>query len=375
MMKKGKHKAWVMSVPLQEIRMLVNKHGDKLFRKNVRDFLGDNVCSKGIKQTLDSDHEKFWYFNNGMCILCDDANLVPEQTYIRIVNPQIINGCQTARSIERYYGDLTGEVLVRVIESKDYEFVNAITLFQNTSNPVKKRDLKSNEPIQIRLKTEFKRQRWYYETKRGQEFNRLAKKNRFMRTYFRSNHGGYKIIDNEDVAKVLAAINIGPPTAVSSGSEDFFDELYNKIFFPIISTANCLAPTIFHKMVKNSYDSRRRFHEFRKGQTFRNPASFYVLRFIYDSLGRTSKWEKKLIEFYENSDHRVHEKFNRSFSKVVTDLSELMYDCWKESGEPDHRTYLGGPKTFAEIKESKKKRLAKIQRTSSRLISHYIKGE
>lgn len=372
MMRKEGSKAWVMSMPLEEIRSLVIKHRDKLFRKNVRDFLGDNITSKGIKQTLEGDQWKFWYFNNGMCILCDEANLVPEQNYIRIVNPQIINGCQTARSLERYSGELTGDVLVRVIESKDHEFVNAITLYQNTSNPVKKRDLKSNDPVQIRLKNEFKRQHWYYETKRGQEFKKMAKKNRSMKTYYKSDSIlGYKTIDNEDVAKVLAAINVNPPTAVSKGSDYFFDDIYDKIFFPIISTANCLAPLILYWRIKDTYDSRR-FHAFPKGQAFKNPASYYVLRFIYDSFGSTSRWEKDLITAYENGDARKWRKFYRSVSRVSSEMFELIYDSWKRSGEPDHRTYLGNQKTFSEIREKNRAKLSKPERAAAQALNELI---
>lgn len=39
------YKSWVLTVPLEEVRSLVNRHEDKLFRKNVRNFLGANRCN------------------------------------------------------------------------------------------------------------------------------------------------------------------------------------------------------------------------------------------------------------------------------------------------------------------------------------------
>ena len=38
MVRTGNYKSWVLTVPLEEIRYLVEKYGDKLFRKNVRTF-------------------------------------------------------------------------------------------------------------------------------------------------------------------------------------------------------------------------------------------------------------------------------------------------------------------------------------------------
>lgn len=58
------HKAWVISVSLEEIRSMVNKYGDKLFRKNVRNFLGKNRCNKKIIETLENDKKSYKKFNS-----------------------------------------------------------------------------------------------------------------------------------------------------------------------------------------------------------------------------------------------------------------------------------------------------------------------
>ena len=70
---------------------------------------------------------------------------------------------------------MKGNLLVRVIESREHEFIDELTLYQNTSNPVNERDLKSNDPIQVRLKHQFEHKKIYYEIKRGQEFHKMKK--------------------------------------------------------------------------------------------------------------------------------------------------------------------------------------------------------
>lgn len=193
------NRSWMLTVPIEEIRMMVNKHQDKLFRKNVRNFLGKSTTNKAIQETLKREPENFWYYNNGITILCDEANLNVESHYIRLVNPQIVNGCQTARSIEKFRGELKGDVFVRIIESKSHSFINSITLYQNSSNPVKMRDFKSNDPVQVRLKHELGRRGYYYEIKRGEEYNTIKLKYPASKQEFphAENYGG---ISNEQVA-------------------------------------------------------------------------------------------------------------------------------------------------------------------------------
>jgi hypothetical protein len=347
-------KSWVLTVPIEEIRNMVNKFKDDLFRKNVRNFLGSNRCNKGIQQTLHDVPTDFWYYNNGITMLCDEATLNVENKYIRLVNPQIINGCQTVRSIEKFHGDVSGDLLVRVIESKDHNFVSAITLYQNTSNPVKKRDLKSNDPIQVRLKRELKLRGWYYEIKRGEEFSKMAKKYPAMKQQYSN------VVNNEHVAKALAAIKLGPATAVARGSEDFFDDFYDELFTSRTSTYNCLAPVTVYWLIKNTYYGTKRFHIFKKALVFKNPAGYYVLRFIYSAFGSPASREKNYVSFYEDPEDKKWTPFFNNMKKVISEYFEIIYEAWRKSGQPDHRSYLQNSQTIKDIKKQYGKRIQSL---------------
>lgn len=72
---------------------------DLLYEKNVRKFLGNKrKVNKGIEATLEKSPERFGLYNNGITIVAEKLSQsgVGELT---LVNPFIVNGCQTTRSI------------------------------------------------------------------------------------------------------------------------------------------------------------------------------------------------------------------------------------------------------------------------------------
>ncbi|MEO1559492.1 MAG: AIPR family protein, partial [Cyanobacteria bacterium J06632_19] len=53
---------------------LENKN--KLFAKNIRDFLGGSEVNSEITKTIENEPELFWYFNNGITVLCKDITKI-----------------------------------------------------------------------------------------------------------------------------------------------------------------------------------------------------------------------------------------------------------------------------------------------------------
>lgn len=360
------YKSWVLTIAVEEINSMVNKYEDKLFRKNVRNFLGKSRTNKKIIETLDNDSTHFWYYNNGITILCDKANIVMEKGYIRLENPQVVNGCQTVKSIQNFSGDLKGELMVRIIESTNHDFVNFLTLYQNSSNPVRNRDLKSNDPVQIRLKHEFRRQRWYYEIKRGEEYKKMAKKYPALKSEFTGN-----VINNEDVVKLLAILKIGPATALSKGSDKFFGDDYDKLFPSNLSTFNCLAPFYLSDTIKDTYaGNTKKFYSFDKDWRFKNRALFYVLYFIYRSVGKHKTWEKDFVSFYDNLDSTEYQKYFKKMEKIINKYFEYIYKTWDEIEY--YNTYLQSSKTTKKILTKYKKEISDLDEKTKKIFQDIL---
>lgn len=71
---------------------------DLLYEKNVRQFLGNRKkVNKGIEHTLEHYPERFGLYNNGVTIVAESAEIA--DGVVQLVNPYIVNGCQTTRTI------------------------------------------------------------------------------------------------------------------------------------------------------------------------------------------------------------------------------------------------------------------------------------
>lgn len=72
---------------------------DRIYEKNVRRFLGNRgKVNKAMQQTLREEPEHFGLYNNGITLVAEDFN-VREDSQIELMEPYVVNGCQTTRTI------------------------------------------------------------------------------------------------------------------------------------------------------------------------------------------------------------------------------------------------------------------------------------
>ena len=86
----GPYEAYSGAVEAAEVAQWYTEHGYRLFRRNIRTWLGPTPENSGMMRTLAEDPHSFWYFNNGITVLCDSAEpvfgskKVPERHPVRL---------------------------------------------------------------------------------------------------------------------------------------------------------------------------------------------------------------------------------------------------------------------------------------------------
>ncbi|MFN7726668.1 MAG: AIPR family protein [Rubrivivax sp.] len=170
-------------MPVTEVAALMRAHGDRLLERNIRRYLGlhGNRVNEGIRETLRSDQpENFYFFNNGLTLICDHFkyNALQGANYqVQADNIQIVNGAQTCMTIYKTLTEMgqRGEalpvdasVLVRLYElpKGKEDVVLQITHATNSQNPVDLKDLRSNDEIQRQLEASVESLGYQYRRKR-----------------------------------------------------------------------------------------------------------------------------------------------------------------------------------------------------------------
>jgi AIPR protein len=159
--------AYYGMVDLQDIETW-RAFGQALYTRNLRGFKGSTDVNEGIVKTARYAPENFWYFNNGITILCDKLSKQPlggssrESGVFECEGASVVNGAQTVGSIlSALDGGPNGfhraRVSVRIIDLEKCppSFAIELTRAANTQNRIEKKDFAAQDPEQDRLKTEL----------------------------------------------------------------------------------------------------------------------------------------------------------------------------------------------------------------------------
>ncbi|GEM_PF-2391840 len=166
----------VVAMPLASLATLV-KESERLglFASNIRNYSGPTTFNlkkndglptvhQGIASTILEQPEMFWYFNNGITIVCEAFQL--KSGTLTLTGPQVVNGCQTSRVVRNIARDrspkrLHGDVLVRIIQRPD--IIDFITMYTNRQNAVKGKHLFALDDVQRHLHNLFSKMNYFYE--------------------------------------------------------------------------------------------------------------------------------------------------------------------------------------------------------------------
>lgn len=175
----GFEKSLVVSISAKSLKEIYQKYATKgLFSSNLRYYVKSAKIDKEIKNSIISEPENFWYFNNGIIITCSHYEI--RNNEILLENFSIVNGGQTTNLIGNTVFEKDFSILCKVIlpqtedEETNQDFLGRVAETSNTQKPIKARDLIANRPEQRRLKIQFKRIDVYLHVKRGEKIDRIT---------------------------------------------------------------------------------------------------------------------------------------------------------------------------------------------------------
>lgn len=227
----------VIFVPTKEIGRIMAKYKNAILKYNPRNFLSlsnNKVNRKIMGSIINNKANDFAIYNNGITIIADSFELTESTGTINVgqvimLNPQIINGGQTAYVLSKIYEDQKEndysifdgkEVMLKVIiltSKKDLniDFIEQISNATNQQTRVEEADRRSNDKIQLAIEEAiFDTFGYFYERKKGEFFNGID------RRYIDKN----LVVNRYDLLKAYLAWEGDASNARRSGMETMFKE-------------------------------------------------------------------------------------------------------------------------------------------------------
>ena len=209
------------------MRDLKRRHKESLYAWNIRGFLGGQGINKAIAETVRTQPQEFFYFNNGVSAICTDFEI--DGNELTAKNFQIINGAQTVSSLAAEDQSPDVEVLFRLTKTEtintDSGFNHDLIRFNNSQNPMKVSDFRANDQIQLYLERAFVNRR---------ATQALAKLRYLRKRTVAGGRGVGQSVELEELAKVRFAF-FHEPTLVHASPRSLWtlegsDASYAKAF-------------------------------------------------------------------------------------------------------------------------------------------------
>lgn len=349
---------------LYEMYISAEKKEYPLFEDNIREYLGNKGINNGIIKTLKSkeDRNKFFYFNNGITIICESTgkkNTIGKYS-IELNKPQIVNGCQTMNSIYEVLSaypeqDLEKEfkntyviskILVFNKDNENTRLYRDIVKYTNSQNAINDKAFASSNDYFFNLQSEFLKRGFLLSVKPSDKYKF---KNDYLNKYKlaelkRSNARFYKVyelpndkwsdfeIPLEKLLQVFLAFKVDgyfaftKKNSVLKRNTKIFEE-YSLRISEYLSIDNMIMLFLLYKKAesdkKNSPDKK-------------TPIPYYVIDYLsymcdnndFDSINNIFKnilWSKeKLEKVYKFTKKLAHSYRKEYYEKYKVEYNEMI---------------------------------------------------
>jgi hypothetical protein len=191
----GAHHDYVALVNLGKYyHFITDEQGDLrkyIFEANVRDYQGHNLVNQDIQESLNMyTVEDFWWLNNGITILTEEAVPVTSKELV-LTDPAVVNGLQTSNEIFNHFqanpdriDSEKRNILVRVIVPESEESRDRIILATNNQTDIPKSYLRANDPVHRQIELFFRGRGLYYDRRKNYYKNQGKKSSEIVSVSF-----------------------------------------------------------------------------------------------------------------------------------------------------------------------------------------------
>ena len=304
--------------------------------------------SKIIATSADENESKFfWSYNNGLTMTCSKVEEMPNNKY-KLHNLQIVNGCQTSNAIylalknkerinefnlkiaegkeltktekdefnkiEKLQFKNNTSLLVKIIETKNEDFIYKITETTNSQTPIKAFSLKANDDIQKLIEKYFENNGVSYERR----INSLR------------NKGRKNVISIQKLFQLYTAQILFKPSQVKTRPKGMFLSTYDDVF-PALSVKSMnyalyLIPIkidlAMNKAIREYIKTNTSIDNYRK--TLISYGKLHLGAFMLSSILKSDYNEKGIVTKESNIINELERNYLTHFIDALDNFEKVM---------------------------------------------------
>lgn len=299
-------KAIIAPIRATELIALQGIADQSIFAYNVRGPLGRTQVNKDIVASIREKkiHKLFPLFHNGITVITNELDIDKKGETLSASDYFVVNGCQSLTALFDNKDQLTDNlrVLTKFIKMEPASpLAKQVTEFSNNQNGVKPRDFMSNNPMQIRLQNEFKKEYhgvYTFEIKRGEAPNSGT------------------VISNEDAGLFLMAFDLKEPWGTHRKYQVFEDKYADLFGRPEVTADRIVLCEVVVEAIDEALPSV-------KNQLFaRYRLTRYLFLYVVRVILENDPLSREILEnpkrFVRTEKARNH--FRECIRKIVGDL-------------------------------------------------------
>ena len=388
---------FVFNSKLKDIVDIYDSIGDKLFEKNIRYSIKDELdVDFHIKKTLEENPDEFWYLNNGITMIIEDDDFKLRKSnsidinYNRNTTVSVINGAQTISASASYIyqnnnKDIDAKVIFRIIHISKFGMnednsskldelctkeINKISISLNRQKPIKQEDIAyatSFVSTINQLSEEIDKKYYFKIGKRSKEINE-----------------GYDLLDFAKIVKSYLvqkpgdALTKGAKTLLKVKNGEFEDEgifkrdivnddkpseIFNRYYKPVNFASILMDKYVeYAKLMEKyvEYDKGKTENYKRIKKSISRYGKLYFIGYVIYILN--DKKVDKFREFEFNKDdidytnlNNIIEKYIEVFSKFIIEIKKMnsitINDFKKNTLYEEFKSYNQDDEVGNQIKE------------------------
>ena len=272
--------------------------GNALFAKNIRFYKGNTDVNEGMKKVLLQEPDKFYYYNNGIKLLCKSIKRKAKDStttatgLFTLEGVSLVNGAQTTGTIGSLFLDNPEQVskaivMIQIIDlsSVDTETATQITRLSNTQNRIENKDFAALDPEQERLRKDLAFSHYSYLYKSGDKITNLEKQ-----------------ISFDEAIVALACLNADISyTVIAKGnvgalSEDITKTPYKALMNRSTNSYVLLNSVLYMREVEHCLQDKKEQVNNNRERLVCIHANRFILHFILKDKGENEKFNMSVID-------------------------------------------------------------------------------